>query len=84
MNERVAGESGPRTTPAGVCESDWKGVRMSSAVSGREPVTPLDERAMAGTWRRRDNFSEMYSDTEGARTPAEEMTRRARGDETSR
>jgi hypothetical protein len=79
---RVAGESGPRTTPAGTVEYCWKGSRMSAP--SREPVTPDDERAMAGTSSLRERLVEMYSDTTGDKAPAEDMMRRARGVETDR
>ena len=84
VKDKVACESGPRTTPAGVCEYCWNGARMSSPSPEREPVTPDSVRAMAGTWKRRERLDEMNSDTLGARTPALEMTSKARGVETER
>ncbi len=55
-----------------------------SAEPGRDPVTLVEEIDMAGTWRRRERLAVIKSDTEGARDPALDMTRRARGVETWR
>ena len=84
MKLNVAGESGPRTTPAAVCDSSWNGPRMSEASPGRDPVIPLGVIAIAGTCRRSDRLLAINSETDGANNPAEEMTSNALGVETWR
>jgi hypothetical protein len=83
VNDRVAGESGPRVTPAGVWAYCWNGCSISSDPEG-DPVIPLAVRATAGTRTRSDKLSLMKSETRGARAPALEMMRSARGVATCR
>ena len=84
VKDRVAGESGPRTTPAGDRLYCWYGSRMSGPDSALDPVIPFGVIAIAGMRTRRESSFSMYSDTVGDRLPAEEMMRRARGVETDR
>jgi hypothetical protein len=79
----VAGESGPRTTPAGVLEY-WRYGSRASGWPGGEPLTPSGVRDIAGICNRSERFAVMKSDTVGERVPAEAMIKRALGVETDK